>query len=77
MRHFLITLTTQSPFDFLPRQYGIQSSSNDGELSKYSNSMKYLDNSLEDDYDKIVSVRLTTLYGEHGSGFRQEGAGCS
>ena len=39
--------------------------------------MKYLDNSLEDNYDKIVSVRWTTLYSEHGSGFRQEGAGCS
>ena len=28
-------------------------------------------------YDKIVTDRWTTLYGEHGSGFRQECAGFS
>ena len=28
-------------------------------------------------YDKIVPDRWTTLYGEHGSGFRQEDAGFS
>ena len=38
MRHFLITLTTQNPFDFPPIQYATQSSSN----------------SIEDYYNKII-----------------------
>jgi hypothetical protein len=37
--------------------------------------MKYLENSLEDYYDKIISGSWMTLHVEHGSGFRRESAG--
>ena len=73
--HFLITLTTHSPFDFLPSNHVIKMDSNDGRLFKYFNSMTYLDNCLANYFEKLPFGSWMMLYGDHGPGFRRESAG--
>jgi hypothetical protein len=75
MFHFLITLTTHSPFNFLPSDFAVQHASDRGKLSRYFKSMRYLDNSLKDYFASLPAGTWMVLYGDHGPGFKKEDSG--
>lgn len=75
--HFIISLTTHSPFNFLPAEYASEIHKDSDKLNRYYNSMRYLDDCLNKYYSQLPNGTWLILYGDHGPGFRKEESGLS
>jgi len=77
MFHFLISLTTHSPFNFLPSDYVLNAREDDSKLNRYISSMRYLDDCLKKYFSELPTGTWMILYGDHGPGFKKEDSGFS
>jgi len=62
---FIITLTTHSPFTYLPAHYTSRSWGGDTIWHRYLGNMRYIDDSLKSFVESLPPETLVVLYGDH------------
>ena len=65
--HFIITLTTHSPFNYLPEDIPQLISAPVTLGDRYINSMRYLDDCLCEYFEKLPDGTIMIIYGDHSS----------
>lgn len=67
MFHFIITITSHGPFNRLPADYDRLIKFPNGIQDRYLNSMRYVDQALEDYYEALPENTTLIVYGDHHS----------
>ncbi|WP_197532828.1 LTA synthase family protein [Symmachiella macrocystis] len=73
--HFLVTLTTHTPFSFLPANAPQLFSESTSMLQKYCNNMYYMDRILCDYLQRLPEQTTVVIYGDHDSRVKYESKG--